>query len=148
MERMTIASYAENAGTATRAITANVAERCNGNSETATKLKEPYKIIVTGDSEAELSFDGVADVILNLRNKKSESAECDGQGNNISETYATKKELAEYAKIEAVAGVCVSRKEISEYISKNEMYIEKFNGVPFLFLKIDGKKYKFSGVEV
>ena len=150
MDIKTIASYAENAGTATNSISAEVAARCTGNSETATKLKNPRRIIFSGDVEAEANFDGTSDLIVKIKNNSAEKSECDGQGNNISETYATKKELSEYAKIEAVAGVCVSRKELTEYVSKTDFNFsfEKFNGVPCLFVEVEGKKYKFVGVEV
>ena len=52
--------------------------------------------------------------------------------------------------IEAVASICVSRKELVDYVAKEEFNFtfEKFNGVPCLFIEVDGKKYKFSGVEV
>lgn len=149
MERkMTIASYAETAGTATKAVSAEVAGRCTGNAETATALKVAAKVSMTGDAEGDFSFDGVENVIVNVKNKNSEKAKCDEYGNNIFETYAQKSDLENYARTEAVAAVCVSRKELAEYISKSEMYLEKFNGVPCLFVEADGKKYKFTGVEV
>ena len=127
MERaMIIAHYAENAGTATKAVSAEFAARCTGNAETATTLKNARKIIFSGDATAEATFDGAADLIVTVKNKK---AECDAQGQNISETYATKNELA-------------------KYIAKSEICIEKIEGVPCLVVELDGKKYKFRGVEV
>ena len=150
MDTKTIAHYAENAGTATKAVRAEVAARCTGNSETATALKDAHKIIFNGDAEAEVSFDGTEDLIINIKNKISEKAECDAQGNNILETYATKNELSNYARLEAVAAVCVSRKELGDYLTKADFNFafEKFNGVPCLFVEVDGKKYRFTGVEV
>ena len=149
-DRKTIASYAENSGSATKAVSAEVAARCTGNSETASALKDAHKIIFSGDAEAETSFDGSMDLTINLKNKKAEKAECDAQGNNILETYATKTELENYALIKAVASICVSRKELVDYVAKSDFNFsfEKFNGVPCLFIEVDGKKYRFTGVEV
>ena len=146
----TIAHYAESAGTATKAVSAEVAARCTGNAETASALKNAHKITFTGDAEADAKFDGAEDLIINVKNKISEKAECDAQGNNILETYATKNELENYALIKAVSAICVSRKELDEYLAKEDFNFsfEKFNGVPCLFIEVDGKKYKFSGVEV
>ena len=159
MIEKTIAHYAENAGTATKAVSAEVAAKCTGNAETATALKDAHKIIFNGDAEAEVHFDGTEDLIISLKNKKAASADCDGFGNNIFETYATKteiencatkKELADYASIKAVAAICVSRKELVDYVAKTDFNFafEKFNGVPCLFVEVDGKKYRFTGVEV
>lgn len=150
IDKKTIASYAENAGTATKAVSAEVAARCTGNSETASALKNVHQIIFNGDAEATASFDGAADLIIDVKNKNSEKAKCDEYGNNIFETYATKSELENYALIKAVSAICVSRKELSEYLAKEDFNFtfEKFNGVPCLFIEVDGKKYKFSGVEV
>ena len=149
-DKKTIASYAENAGKATKAISAEVAARCTGNAETATAFKDAHEIIFSGDAEATAKFDGAADLVIDVKNKNSEKAKCDEFGNNIFETYATKEELEKYALIEAVASICVSRKELVDYVAKEEFNFtfEKFNGVPCLFIEVDGKKYKFSGVEV
>lgn len=167
-EVKTIARYAENCGYATKAVSAEVAARCTGNSETATALKTARKITFSGDSEAEANFDGAADLIIDVKNKSAEKATCDELGNNILETYATKtelenfatkteletcakkEELSEYARLEAVAAVCASRKELTDYLAKSDFNFsfEKFNGVPCLFIEVEGKKYRFGGVEV
>lgn len=176
-EVKTIARYAESCGYATKAVSAEVAARCTGNSETATALKTARKITFSGDSEAEANFDGAADLIIDVKNKSAEKATCDELGNNILETYATKtelenfatkteietcatktelencakkEELSEYARLEAVAAVCASRKELTDYLAKSDFNFsfEKFNGVPCLFIEVEGKKYRFSGVEV
>ena len=57
---------------------------------TATKLERERKITFKGDMIAELIFDGSEDLIISTRVKKSDSADTDGDGNNISETYETK----------------------------------------------------------
>ena len=158
-DKKTIASYAENAGYATKAVSAEVAARCSGNAETASMLKDAHKIIFTGDAEATATFDGSMDLNINVKNIRADSAENDSLGNNIFETYATKKEvetcatkqeLSNYARLEAVAAVCVSRNELSEYLAKTDFNFtfEKFDGVPYLFIEVEGKKYRFSGVEV
>lgn len=162
-EVKTIARYAENCGYATKTVSAEVAARCTGNSETATALKTARKITFSGDSEAEANFDGAADLIIDVKNKSAEKATCDELGNNILETYATKtelenfatkteleNELSEYARLEAVATVCASRKELTDYLAKSDFNFsfEKFNGVPCLFIEVEGKKYRFGGVEV
>ncbi len=52
MDIKTIAHYAENAGTATKAVSAEVAAHCTGNAETASALKNAHKITFKGDAEA------------------------------------------------------------------------------------------------
>ena len=89
-----VVSYAETAGSTTRAVRANVSEKCTGNSATATKLQNERKITLQGDVAAEMIFDGSADLIINVKVKKSESADTDGDGNNFVETYETKENVA------------------------------------------------------
>ena len=67
-DKKTIASYAENAGKATKAISAEVAARCTGNAETATAFKDAHEIIFSGDAEATAKFDGAADLIIDVKN--------------------------------------------------------------------------------
>lgn len=88
--RCTIVSYATNAGSTTRAVSSNFSEKCTGNSATATKLERERKITFKGDMIAELVFDGSEDLIISTKVKHSDSADTDGDGKNISETYETK----------------------------------------------------------
>ena len=64
--------------------------RCSGNSKTATQLKEGRKITLSGDVDAEFSFDGSTDVVADVKIKKSDY---DGYGNNIFDTYLKKSDL-------------------------------------------------------
>jgi len=55
---------------------------------TATKLERERKITFKGDMITELVFSGSEYLIIATRVKKSDSADTDGDGNNISETYS------------------------------------------------------------
>jgi hypothetical protein len=167
---VTLARYAESTGRATTAVSAQVAAECIGNSATATRLKEARKIIFNHDAETEVVFDGSADLIVSLKNKKAEKSECDSLGNNIVETYATKSELQNYPKNAEVADEYISKNDAAEtYISKSEVeenytkknkladYVaksdfkfsfEQVENVPYLCIEVGGKKYRFSGAEV
>lgn len=108
---------------------------------------------MAGDVEADINFDGSTDLIVDVKVKNADSATCDSLNKNIAETYATKDELSTYARMEAVAAVCVSRKELAEYVTKYELpackfSIEKIADIPYLYVKVDGKTYRFGGVEV
>ena len=89
-KEVSVVSYAETSGSSTDAVAAQIAERCSGNSKTATQLKEERKISLNGDIDAEFNFDGSADVAVDVKVKKSDN---DGYGNNIYETYLKKNDL-------------------------------------------------------
>lgn len=86
--------YAKSADNALQSFSANVSEKCTGNSATATKLQNERKITLQGDVDAEMIFDGSSDLKINVKVKKSESADTDGDGNNFIETYETKENVA------------------------------------------------------
>lgn len=115
---VTIARYAEGAGMATTAVSAQVAASCSGNSATATRLQDARKIIFTNDAETEVVFDGSADLIISLKNKKAEG---DALGNNIVETYATKNELKDYAKTADVSATYATKTELEDCATKIEL---------------------------
>lgn len=96
--RCSVVTYAESAGSSHKSVSANYSEKCTGNSETATKLKTERKISFAGDVDGETIFDGSEDLKIPIKVKKSESANCDGDGNKISETYETKKNVAAIKK--------------------------------------------------
>ena len=77
-DEVSVISYAKSAGSATSAAVAQVAGRCTGDSKTSSQLKETRKITLSGDVDAEFSFDGSADVATNIKVKKSDCAVCDG----------------------------------------------------------------------
>ena len=116
---------ARNSIEAAHAAVADVALRCAGNSQTATKLKDGRTITFTGDVMAETTFDGSADLIIDTKVKSAESANCDGNGNVIVDTYARKNELPQI-----------------------QFRINEYNGTPCLFAIYDGKIYRFIGEEI
>lgn len=125
--------YADNAGAATKCIYSEMTDRCNGNSETASKLKKGRKISLTGDVEAELVFDGSEDLVIQSRVKSSDCAYKDGEGNNISETYETKENVA------------ALRNELPPFTFS----IEEFENNPCLLLTDStGKSFRFIGEAV
>lgn len=71
--------------------------------KSALKLEVARKISVSGDATGAVLFDGNADAEIKLIVKNSERATKDGEGKNISKTYATKSDLNEYAKKSEVA---------------------------------------------
>lgn len=134
--RCTMVSYASNAGSTTQAVSANFSEKCTGNSATATKLENERKITLRGDVDAEMIFDGSADLIINVKVKKSESADTDGDGNNFIETYETKTNAA------------------AKFAEKDELPPFKFsigsfeNNPCLLVTDSAGKIFRFIGAEV
>ena len=98
-------------------------------------MERERKIIFTGDISAELVFDGSEDVIISAKVKKSDSADSDGDGKNISETYATKEELNN------VEGASAKKSEVPFSFS-----VEEIENIPCLILTDSaGKKYLFRG---
>ena len=89
-DEVSVISYAKSAGDAVSAATSELSARCSGNSKTATQLKEGRKITLSGDVDAEFSFDGSTDVVADVKIKKSDY---DGYGNNIFDTYLKKSDL-------------------------------------------------------
>lgn len=111
------------------------------------KLSTPRKIIFSGDTTGEITFDGSSDVTAKIEVNQAKAAATaamavqsakatqDAKGNVIDETYATKSELAnsqmtvvdkyleDYAKIEdleknyAKSSEVVSKKELSTEVS-------------------------------
>lgn len=156
---VTYARYSEGAGMASTAVSSQISSSCSGNSATATRLQEARKITFTGDAETEVKFDGSADLLISLKNKKAEKAEYDAQGNNIVKTYATKAELEnyaaksdlnDYAKASEVSDTYATKNKLDNYVSKTDFNFsfEKIDDVPYLFIEINGKKYQFIGAEV
>ena len=107
------------------AATADVSSRCDGNSQTATRLKNGRSITFTGDVAGGTIFDGSENLIITLKVKNADSATCDDEGNNIADTYARKDELPQI-----------------------QFRINEYDGAPCLFALYDGKIYKFVGEEV
>ena len=66
--------------------------------KSAMKLETARKISVTGDATGAGLFDGSADSEIKISVKNSERAIKDGNGKEISKTYAPKTELANFAK--------------------------------------------------
>ena len=117
-------------------IRENFSEKCTGNSATATKLENERKITLRGDVEAEMIFDVSADLIINVKVKKSELADTDGDGNNFIETYETKTNAA------------------AKFAEKDELppfkfSIGSFENNPCLLVTDNaGKIFRFIGAEV
>ena len=134
--RCTMVSYASSAGSTTRAVKSDFSDQCTGNSATATKLETERKITFKGDMIAELVFDGSEDLIISTNVKHSDSADTDGDGKSISETYETKLNAA------------------AKFAEKNELppftfSIENFENNPCLILTdTNGKKFRFIGEAV
>lgn len=118
-------STVKKAISAISASTADVSSKCTGNSKTATQLKDERTLIFTGDVDAETTFDGSKDLVIEVKVKNSESAISDEHGNSIVETYARKDELPP----------C-------------ELQITEYDGKPCLLIFYDGKFYRFIGEEV
>lgn len=72
-------------------------------SKSALKLEVARKISVSGDATGAVLFDGSADANIKIIVKNSERAQKDGNGKEISKTYAAKSDLNEYAKKSEVA---------------------------------------------
>lgn len=76
-------------------------EEINLTEEVATsalKLETARKISVSGDATGAVLFDGTSDANIIVKVKNSERAIKDGNGKEISKTYAAKSDLNEYAK--------------------------------------------------
>lgn len=107
------------------AAVADVASRCSGNAQTATRLKNLHTINLTGDIDAEINFDGKEDLIVEVKVKNSDSATCDENGDNIADTYARKDELPQV-----------------------KFRISEDGGAFCLYAIYEGKIYRFVGEEI
>ncbi len=71
--------------------------------KSAIKLETPRKISIGGDATGAALFDGAADTEIKIIVKATEKAVKDGDGQNISKTYATKADLNDFAKKSDIA---------------------------------------------
>ena len=71
--------------------------------KSALKLETARKISIGGDATGAVLFDGTADSEIKIIVKNSERATKDGNGREISKTYAQKSDLKDFAKKSEVA---------------------------------------------